>query len=67
MPFGINSASEVFQHGMEQIFAGYPCAVIVDDIIVGVNGEEEHDANLRRVLDHAREVNLRLNPQKVFK
>ncbi|RXN21973.1 Transposon Ty3-G Gag-Pol poly [Labeo rohita] len=64
MPFGINSASEVFQHAMEQIFAGYPCAVIVDDIIVGGNGKEEHDANLRRVLDRAREVNLRLNPQK---
>lgn len=64
MPFGINSASEVFQHAMEQIFAGYPCAVIVDDIIVGGNGDEEHDVNLRRVLDRAREVNLRLNPQK---
>ncbi|XDV53655.1 hypothetical protein PO909_022102 [Leuciscus waleckii] len=25
MPFGINSASEVFQRAMEQIFAGYPC------------------------------------------
>lgn len=24
MPFGINSASEVFLHSMEQLFAGYP-------------------------------------------
>ena len=64
MPFGINSASEVFQRAMEQIFAGYPCAVIVDDIIVGGNGEQEHDVNLKKVLDRAREVNLRLNPQK---
>uniref|UniRef100_A0A9J8CJP5 ribonuclease H n=1 Tax=Cyprinus carpio carpio TaxID=630221 RepID=A0A9J8CJP5_CYPCA len=60
----INSASEVFQRAVEQIFAGYPCAVIVDDIIVGGNGEQEHDANLRKVLDRAREVNLRPNPQK---
>lgn len=64
MPFGINSASDVFQHAMEQIFAGYTCVVIVDDIIVGGNGVEGHDANLRRVLDRAREVNLRLNPRK---
>lgn len=64
MPFGISSASEVFQHTMEQIFAGYPCAVIVDDIIVGGNGEKEHDENLRKILDRAREVNLRLNPLK---
>lgn len=64
MPFGINSASEVFQRTMEQIFAGYPCAIIVDDIIVGGRTEAEHDANLKRVLDRARKVNLRLNPLK---
>jgi len=38
--------------------------VIVDDIIVGGNGEQEHDANLKKVLDRAREVNLRLNFQR---
>lgn len=46
MPFGINSASEVFQHAMEQIFTGYLCEVIVNDIIVGGKGEKEHHANL---------------------
>lgn len=35
MPFRLNSASEVFQHSMEQIFTGYPCAIIVDDILIG--------------------------------
>lgn len=64
MPFGINSASEVFQRAMEQIFAGFPCAIIVDDIIVGGKGEKEHDENLRKVLSRAREVKLKLNPQK---
>lgn len=64
MLFGISSASEVFQHTMEQIFAGYPCAIIVDDIIVGCNGEKEYDENLKKVLDRARQVNLRLNPLK---
>ncbi|KAL6455638.1 hypothetical protein MHYP_G00354890 [Metynnis hypsauchen] len=60
MPFGINPASEVFQRSMEHLFAGEPCSVIFDDIIVGGRGVAEHDANLRR----AREVNLRLNPDK---
>ena len=64
MPFGINSASEVFQRSMEQLFAGYPCSVIVDDIIIGGRGVAEHDANLRKVLDRVREVNLKLNPDK---
>ncbi|XP_042338488.1 uncharacterized protein K02A2.6-like, partial [Plectropomus leopardus] len=64
MPFGISSASEVFQRTMEQIFAGYPCAIIVDDILIGGKDIEEHDANLRKVLNRAREVKLRLNPLK---
>ena len=64
MPFGINSASEVFQRSMEQLFAGYPCSVIVDDIIIGGRGVAEHHANLRKVLDRVREVNLKLNPDK---
>lgn len=45
---------------MEPIFAEYPCAIIVDDIIIGGNGIKEHDDNLKRVLDQARPVNLRL-------
>ena len=64
MPYGINSASEVFQRAMEQIFAGYPCAVIVDDIIIGGKDDKEHEQNLRKVLDRARKVNLRFNPSK---
>lgn len=64
MPFGINSASEVFQRTMEQLFAGYPCSVIVDDIIIGGHGVAEHDANLKRVPERVREVNLKLNPAK---
>lgn len=61
MPFGICSASEVFQRSMEQLFAGYPCAIIVDDIIIGGWDATEHNANLKSVLDRARQINLRLN------
>lgn len=64
MPFGINTASEVFQRAMEQIFAGYPCAIIVDDIIIGGKDAKEHEKNLKQVLDRARHVKLRLNKNK---
>ncbi|KAA0722308.1 Retrovirus-related Pol polyprotein from transposon opus [Triplophysa tibetana] len=64
MPFGINAASEVFQRTMEQLFSGYPCAVIVDDIIIGGCNAAEHDANLKKVLTRTREINLKLNPAK---
>ncbi|KAA2234846.1 hypothetical protein F0L74_33115, partial [Chitinophaga agrisoli] len=64
MPFGISSASEVFQRSMEQLFAGYRCAIIVDDIIIGGRDVAEHDINLKRVLNRAREIKLKLNPVK---
>lgn len=35
MPFRNSSASKGFQRPMEQIFVGYPCAIIMDDILVG--------------------------------
>ena len=64
MPYGINAASGVFQRSTEQIFAGLPCAIIVADIIVGGRDLNEHDENLRKVLDKACKVRLKLNPQK---
>ncbi|XP_032882245.1 uncharacterized protein LOC116976461, partial [Amblyraja radiata] len=64
MPFGISLASEVFQRSMEQLFDRFPCAIIVDDIIVTGKYMEQQDANLKKVLKHAREINLKLNPHK---
>ena len=64
MPFGINTASEVFQQAMERSFEGYPCSIIVDDILIWGTTKEEHDANLRIILNRAREVGLKLNLKK---
>ncbi|KAL6489133.1 hypothetical protein MHYP_G00028740 [Metynnis hypsauchen] len=64
MPFGINTASEVFQRAMEQIFARYPCAIIVENIIISGKDAKEHELNLKKVLDRARKVKLRLNKNK---
>ena len=60
MPFGITSASEVFQHAMEELFAGYPCAIIVDDLLVSGEGTADHDVNLKKVLERAREAGMKL-------
>jgi hypothetical protein len=64
MPYGINSGSEVFQRTMETLFSGYPCEVIVDDILVWGRNMEEHDQRLKRVLQRAAEINLSLNRSK---
>ena len=64
LPFGLSSSSEVFQQTMEQLFAGYPCHIIVDDILVTGPTLEKHDENLRQVLTRCREVGLQLNKEK---
>ena len=64
LPFGLNSSAEVFQRTMEQLFSGYPCSIIVDDILVSGSTIQEHDENLQKVLKRCKEVNLKLNKQK---
>ena len=64
MPFGIKSASEVFQKGMDHIFTGLPCEIIVDDLLVTGSTRAEHDENLIKVLDRAVENNVRLKIEK---
>ena len=64
MPFGITSASEIFQCSMEELFAGYPCAIIVDDLLVWGEGTPDHDVNLKKVLRRAREIGMKLCPKK---
>ena len=65
MPFGISSAPEEFQHRMHLIVEGLPgVAVIADDILVygcGANYQADHDANLQRLLQRARDCNLKRN------
>ena len=59
MPMGIKSV--VYQRRMEQVFEGLPgVKVIMDDIITQGCNKEEHDAQLRAVLQRARDNNLRL-------
>ena len=64
MPYGISSGSEVFQQTMEQMFDGYQCQIVVDDILVWQKTIDEHDKNLRRILNPASKVKLKLNKQK---
>ena len=65
LPFGISSAPEVFQRIMHQMFDRIDgCAIIMDDILVWGATEEEHDERIVRVLNRAREINLKLKKEK---
>ncbi|XP_064641934.1 uncharacterized protein K02A2.6-like [Lineus longissimus] len=64
LPFGISSASEVFQKILAQILEGLEgCCNSVDDILVYAD-TKEHDVRLRKVLNRLREVGLKLKQAK---
>ena len=66
MPFGLNSASEVFQKKNEEVFAGIDGVhIMADDIIIAAATVQEHDAILRTVLQRARDRNVKFNWDKL--
>ena len=66
MPFGISSASEVMQKRNENTFADIPgVRIIADDMIISAKDETEHDAIVRKVMQRARERNVKFSKTKV--
>ncbi|CAB4033003.1 retrotransposon-like family member retr-1 [Paramuricea clavata] len=65
MPYGIHSASEIFQLEISKIIAGCDGAAnSQDDIIVWGETKEIHDQRLKKVLDKIRDSGLKLNHAK---
>lgn len=65
LPFGIHSASEVFQVEVANIIAGLSdCVNLQDDIIIWGKTKEEHDSNLEKVMNRILESGLKLNREK---
>ena len=66
MPFGINSAPEIFQKRMTQAFEDLSgVKTIADDILVWGRSEAEHNHRLEQVLERSRKVGLKLNRSKM--
>ena len=73
IPFGINSAPEVWQRRMREHIEGLKgVEVIADDfVIVGYGNtpaewQSDHDQNVCAFLNHCRERNLKLNEKKAL-
>lgn len=65
LPFGVSLASEVFQHAKAQMLESHEGVVnITDDILVWRETTEEHDHRLIKLLERAKEWNLKLNKSK---
>ncbi|XP_024883540.1 uncharacterized protein K02A2.6-like, partial [Temnothorax curvispinosus] len=66
VPFGLNSAPEMFQKKMIQIFGDIPgVKIYFDDIAISGSDLVEHDRTLAIVLQRARANNIRFNPNKI--
>ena len=65
LPFGVHCASEVFDKRIVEIIDGFPgCAHIQDDILVWGKDKEDHDQNLRAVMNRIQKSGLKLNKSK---
>ncbi|XP_031359175.1 uncharacterized protein K02A2.6-like [Photinus pyralis] len=64
MPFGIKTASEVFQERFQEIFADNGVQVYIDDILVHGKDKQEHDERLKNVFRKAHEQNVKFNLSK---
>ena len=62
LPFGLSSSQDVFQSIMTEDIDGVE--VIVDDLLIWGENVSQHDARLKRVLDQAKQRNLKLNREK---
>ena len=72
MPFGLETASDEFQCRQAQALEGLPgVETIVDDVLIYGSGdtldqaENDHDNNLLRLLDRARQKRLVFNASKI--
>ena len=66
MPFGISSASEVFQRKNIQTFGDIQGVYMIhDDMIIAGADEREHDNILRKVMKRAQEKNIKFNKEKI--
>ena len=65
LPFGVSSASEIFQREMSYLLQGIPgVSVYQDDILVYGKNMTDHDRHLEDVLNIIQKSGLKLNKQK---
>ena len=65
LPFGLNISQDIFQQRMDEILENLEgCASIADDICVFGKTEEEHDQNLRALMEAAKTHGLVFNSDK---
>lgn len=66
MPFGIKIAAQMFQKYNQENFRDIKGVLVyIDDILIAANIENEHDETLNKVMQRARERNVKFNMSKI--
>ena len=65
MPFGLRNAGQSFQRFMDRVLAGIPHVfVYLDDLLIASSSQEEHEADVKAVLDRLKKHGLVINREK---
>ena len=65
LPFGLNSANEIFQDKMTQALEGLEGVIVIfDDILIHAETETQHNKQLEACLRRCQEMGIALNPDK---
>ena len=65
VPMGAKFSQDAYQMKMDQILEGLPGVIAIhDDITIFSIGDDDHDANLIRLMECAKETGLTLNSKK---
>ncbi|GFT71693.1 retrovirus-related Pol polyprotein from transposon opus [Nephila pilipes] len=66
LAFGIVSAPEVFQKRNQKLFGDIEgVEIYFDDIIIAGYNKDSHDAIMSKILERARSLNIKFNPDKL--
>ena len=65
LPFGISSASEIYQKRMQEILGDLTGVICMqDDVLVYGKDQQEHDSRLKATLERIKAAGITLNPNK---
>ncbi|KFM57554.1 Transposon Ty3-I Gag-Pol polyprotein, partial [Stegodyphus mimosarum] len=65
LPYGLCSSPEVFHRSFSEIFSDIEgVQIYIDDLLVWGKDKQEHDLRLKKVLERAREKNVKFNLNK---
>jgi hypothetical protein len=65
LPFGLICAQDIFQKKIDEAFGDLPGVTgIADDIVISGKNRIEHDQHLKAVMERAKEIGIRFNPDK---